>query len=187
MIKRDDGDHITIWIDNGFVEVNDDEADEDLAKRQNVRIAPGAQYKNSLARDWCADHIRNDHTGPNGPFSGGVQAIYRWAGGRDGYFSFGDESYSDQPGTWRDFIIAGSNSGANAVYKARLTGKPHPNWHERGVGTFDIRDDADWTQHKARKFGSSYRASSRGEERCGMPGEGRRRVLYEILRTSQSA
>lgn len=183
MIKRDSGDDITIWVNRAFVE---GDQEEDLVKRQRARPVQSGTWRPSMARDWCRDHHRVNHAGPNGPYSGGVQAMFRWADQNSGYFDFGDAAYSQNRGGWREFVIAGSNSGANAVYKARLQAKSPPNWNRRAVGTEDVRNDADWTQHRARSFSGSWRASSKGKQLCGWPGEGSRWVDYEIVRVNRN-
>jgi hypothetical protein len=175
LIRREDGDHIIIWVDNRFVTEGELDAvhgaeknEENLVERQSTRIGKEAEFEKWWISDWCRDHKRQDHTGPNGPYSGGVQAMYRWARAHGGGF------FNVVGQDWQNLVIAGSNSGANALYRARsvrsTTGR---------LGTMDLRNDADWTQNRARKFGSSWRASSKGGETCDI----NVRLNYEIIRT----
>ncbi|RGP81365.1 hypothetical protein FLONG3_509 [Fusarium longipes] len=162
MFKRDDGDHIIIWVARSFEE----HEDETLTKRQGARPGRESNYRTSPNSDYCNSHKRQNHAGPNGPYSGGVQAMYRWANSNRGVWPV----MSD----WENLMIAGSNSGANAVYRARTLSSIGT-----GIGTMDVRNDADWTQYRAREFsGRGWRASSKGGESCN-----RVRINYEIVKT----
>ena len=164
MFKRDDGDHIVIWVARSFSE----HQDGTLMKRQQARPGKNTYYRETGIADLCSGHRRQNHAGPNGPYSGGVQAMYRWANSHKGSFSVS--------GSWENLMIAGSNTGANAVYKAKTK-------DGRGstiVGTMDVRNDADWTQYRAIEFSGRWRASSKGGEDCQGSGI---RILYEIVRS----
>lgn len=163
MFKRDDGDHIVIWVARSFLE----HQDGSLMKRQQARPGKDTYYTKYPVSDYCGNHRRQNHAGPNGPYSGGVQAMYRWANSNRGYFSIG--------GSWDTLMIAGSNTGANAVYKAKTKNGSGGTT----VGTMDVRNDADWTQNRAAEFsGRGWRASSKGGEDCNS-----KRILYEIVRS----
>jgi hypothetical protein len=84
---------------------------------------------------------------------------------------------------WRSLIFAGSNSGANAVYRAKMT--KSLGTHIIGSGAGDVRNDADWTRNRAQKFGNSWRASSKVGETCGWPGGPSRRFNYELVRSGE--
>ena len=169
MFKRDDGDHVTIWVANDFVEERDEAEDEhDLTKRQKAKSVGG--YRSGGSNDYCWAHKRQDHTGPNGPTSGGVQAMYKWANTHSG-------SWEVRSAGWKNLVIAGSDGGTNARYRAFLNLGVLP--YTR-IGTKDVRNDADWTQNRARKFGSQWRASSKGGETCQWI---EYRVWYEIVKT----
>lgn len=163
-IKRDDGDDIHIWVDRGFIEHDE----EELAKRQEAR--PVTSISDGIS-DYCRDHARNDATGPDSPFSGGTNALYRWARSHHG----GSFSVS-AAGGWKDLIVAGTNSGANAVYRASIA---------RGggtdIGTQDIRNDADWTRGRARNYNGRWRAQSYGRETCFIAS----RLKFEITNTNK--
>ena len=163
MFKRDDGDHIVIWVARTFLE----HQDGTLMKRQQARPGKNGHYEDTHASDHCHSHKRKNHAGPNGPYSGGVQAMYRWANSHSGTFIV--------LGNWENLMIAGSNTGANAVYRAKtMSGSGGT-----GIGTMDVRNDADWTQYRAIEFSGRWRASSKGEESC----KGSTRILYEIVRS----
>lgn len=164
-IKRDDGDDLTIWVNRRFVPT--DEESQDLTKRQGARMGSGGNYRGG-DRDQCNNHARNHHRTASSPYSGGVQAIERWAGAREGYFTI-----TAQLEKWDNLVVGGSNSGANALYRAQRA-----DGNNIRIGTEDIRDDADWTADGAVKFGSSWRAQGYGRESC--PGG---RLKYEIIRT----
>ncbi|KAM0332092.1 hypothetical protein ACHAQA_002364 [Verticillium albo-atrum] len=184
IMKRDDGDHVTIWVTRDYVEHDDDSNDstevveideddedvdeEDLTKRQSARVGKDVFFhRGSLGGKTCMKHKRQNHTGPNGPMLGGVQAIYRWGDREAGSFMLHSR--------WQNLVIAGSNKGANALYRARrASGFP-----ELHIGSRDIRNDADWTQNRARKFNGVWRASSKGGETCQLL----MRANYELIRT----
>lgn len=166
-IKRDDGDHINIWVDRRFIEREEDEPD--LAKRIKLRLGKGANFLTTAASDRCGSHSRDDKTGPNAPYTGGVKAIFNWANNHSGgLFIVGSG------GEWNNLVVAGSNSGANALYRVNTVNSNN----NCQVGTKDIRNDADWTKNRERKFGSSYRASSTGRETCTGT-----RTRYQVIRT----
>ncbi|RBR23175.1 uncharacterized protein FIESC28_04030 [Fusarium coffeatum] len=163
MFKRGDGDHIVIWVARSFLE----HQDGTLMKRQQARPGKNGNYRDNRISDHCDRHSRQNHAGPNGPYSGGVQAMYRWADSHRGIFSVTT--------SWENLMIAGSNTGANAVYKAKTKdGRGGTN-----IGTMDVRNDADWTQYRAIEFSGRWRASSKGEESC----QGGKRISYEIVRS----
>ncbi|RBR26388.1 uncharacterized protein FIESC28_00793 [Fusarium coffeatum] len=164
MFKRDDGDHVVVWVARSFTE-----EEPSLTKRQGARPGRESGFGTDSASDYCRDHKRQNHAGPNGPYSGGVQAMYRWARGhRGGSWPLGK--------SWENLVIAGSNKGANAVYKARRVS----GLGGARIGTMDVRNDADWTQNRAREFsGRGWRASSKGGETCVINS----RINYEIVRT----
>ncbi|KAL9950164.1 hypothetical protein D7B24_008663 [Verticillium nonalfalfae] len=181
LMKRDDGDHVTIWVARDYIAHDDDENDsteavnddedvdeEGLTKRQSVRVGKEVFFhRGSLGGKTCMKHKRQNHTGPNGPTSGGVQAIYRWGDREAGSFMLHSR--------WQNLVIAGSNKGANALYRARrASGFP-----ELHIGSRDIRNDADWTQKRARSFNGVWRASSKGGETCQLL----MRANYELIRT----
>ncbi|CAF3590216.1 hypothetical protein SNK03_012905 [Fusarium graminearum] len=164
MIKRDDGDHIVVWVARDFIEANDEQG---VSKRQSARPGTKSDFTSDNKADYCRDHTRHDQTGPNGPYSGGVQAMYDWARNHSG-------GRWPLTSSWKNLVLAGSNSGANALYKAKTTGG------ETNIGTKDVRNDADWTRNRAREFsGRGWRASSKGGETCGL----QVRINYEIVKT----
>lgn len=167
MFKRADGDHVIIWVARSFIDHQEEQGS--LDKRQGAR--PGRESgfnSDALFSDLCHDHRRQNHAGPNGPYSGGVQAMYRWARAHRG-------GAWPVRSNWENLVIAGSNNGANAVYKARVV-----RGGSSSIGTQDVRNDADWTQNRAREFsGRGWRASSKGGETCALG----QRINYEIVRT----
>ncbi|RBQ80112.1 hypothetical protein FVER14953_21714 [Fusarium verticillioides] len=164
MFKRDDGDHIVVWVARSFTEY----PDETLTKRQGARPGRESGYHSGADSDYCGKHKRQNLAGPNGPYSGGVQAMYRWANSHSGNWVVGAD--------WSNLMIAGSNKGANAVYRAKSV-----HGYNTVIGTKDVRNDADWTQKRALKIngGRGWRASSKGGEDCNAGW----RINYEIVRT----
>ncbi|KAH7024378.1 uncharacterized protein B0I36DRAFT_250525 [Microdochium trichocladiopsis] len=173
LLKRGDGDHVTVWVDRRYVEHEDlhEARDTEAALEErdiNLRVGKDAAFSGSIISDYCYDHKRQDHTGPNGPTTGGVKAIYQWARAHGGG-KFNVKSTTN----WENLVVAGSNGGTNALYRARaLSGGTD-------IGTQDVRNDADWTLSKQRSFSGSWRASSKGGESCYLG----RRINYELIRT----
>ncbi|KAF4345165.1 hypothetical protein FBEOM_871 [Fusarium beomiforme] len=177
VFKRNDGDHITIWVDRGYVEEDEDsEAGFKHAKRQSTRLVGGSRYHGSDQYDTCYSHDRKDATVSISPFTGGIVSIRDWAAGRKGYFPFG----GTHPVGWRSLLVAGSNSGANALYRARVQ-EGSISVHT-GIGTEDVRDDAAWTNERRKLFNGRYRAASYGWETCKLDGTGIR-MNFEIRGT----
>ncbi|CEI70332.1 hypothetical protein FVEN_g1152 [Fusarium venenatum] len=165
MFKRDDGDHIVVWVARDFVE----HQDKGVSKRQTARPGDKSGFYRDFISDYCRDHKRQNHAGPNGPYSGGVQAMYDWARGHAG----GSWPLDI---TWKNLVLAGSNKGANAIYRAKTVSGPR----ETSIGTQDVRNDADWTRNRAQQFsGRGWRASSKGGETCLLNS----RINYEIIKT----
>ncbi|TQN65828.1 hypothetical protein CSHISOI_09739 [Colletotrichum shisoi] len=166
---RNDGDDITIWVDNGFREVEGPQ-ERPLSKRQRGRLWLSHHYSASGGgiSDVCRQHDRKDWTSGNPPYTGGVRAIAEWARDNKGYFIWGDFGGGC---VWRTALIGGSNSGRNARSRGRVT---DPGIATRAfVGTDDVRDDANWTHDRGRDFSSStggWRVASYGWETCGLPG-----------------
>ncbi|KAF4998052.1 hypothetical protein FDECE_11904 [Fusarium decemcellulare] len=176
VIKRDDGDHFTVWVDKGFSPIESPEEAPGKVKRQSARLASGARFtSNPSHRDYCKEHDRHDITSASSPTTGGVEAIYRWARDHDGYFHYG----SDTTLGWRDLVVGGSNGGSNARYRARFI---DANGSTFRIGSYDVRNDADWTRHRAKQFSGKWRAASYGWETCLYGGNGRgARANYEIV------
>ncbi|KAH7304022.1 hypothetical protein B0I35DRAFT_484700 [Stachybotrys elegans] len=177
IIKRDDGDHITIWVDNGFEE-NVGPKEGSLDKRQKAGLYRAAHFHDT-PNDECREHRRFDWTSKNAPTTGGIIALRQWAWDHYGAFGWG-EAYGGS--AWRNVLVAGSNAGTNACYRARVD-----RWERHSVnvriGTADVAADADFTMSLARNYDGKWRASSYGYETCGGPGQGGTDMKYEVRRT----
>lgn len=161
-MKRDDGDHVTIWVDRDFVEES-----EGLVRRQGVR-PNGDEYRTSISRHNCDRITRVNHTGPNSPTTGGLQAIERWTRANRGGWVI--------RAAWKTLIIGGSNTGNNAAYRVHQTAD-----RQSGtvIGTEDVQHDMEWTNGRAREFTGGWRARSKGTMRCAyLDSE------YDIVKTS---
>ncbi|KAJ3535790.1 hypothetical protein NM208_g6988 [Fusarium decemcellulare] len=174
VIKRDDGDHFTVWVDKGFAPTEGPEEAPGKAKRQTARLASGARFTGStLLRDYCRNHDRKDLTSERSPTTGGVEAIYRWARDHDGYFHYGPDTGLG----WRDLVVGGSNGGSNARYRAQFI---ESSVTLLRIGSYDVRNDADWTRKRARVYNGKWRAASYGWETCDYAG-GYGRANYEVV------
>lgn len=181
VIKRHDGEEVTIWVDNGY-EVAEGPEEDSLSKRQSARLWMGSQFLKSGLVDYCRNHDRRDITSSSSPFTGGVHAIASWARNNDGFFPWGDDH---RGWGWRTILIGGSNAGRNARYRAAVDRKAIGQTRV-GLGTHDVRDDADWTRARQRQYNGKWRAASYGWQTCGIPGGGWGRVNYEIVSFDQN-
>lgn len=167
MIKRDDGDHITIWVDNSFIEHDDEEDSEtddssvDLTKRQSYRIGTN-QWNSNRRNKECFNTKYVGDTGPHAPFTGGANAIINWGN-------------SNCKGSWfliqqrNNLIVAGSNSGFNLRFTAELTSS----LGHGVVGYIGCRDVGSIT-HTARdryqQNHGGWRVRARGQTQCNVVG-----------------
>ncbi|KAK1990445.1 hypothetical protein LX36DRAFT_739015 [Colletotrichum falcatum] len=162
VVKRDDGDHVTIWAHKGYVEAEGPEEKRPLTKRQTARLWMGSRFQtNPLLADLCGDHDRRDWVSEKAPTTGGVHAMHQWGLDNMGFFPWGD-GYGGWG--WRTVLIAGSNGGDNARYRAQFV-DGRRDWS--GIGTRDVAADADWTRDRERNYNGKWRASSYGWESCG--------------------
>lgn len=111
IIKRDDGDHVTIWVANDYIEGEAVPESAKAEKRQSLRVgSQGSWYPNSSDRSFCKWETYVGDTGPNAPFTGGANAIVNWANGRNGYWTF---IHPEGPKPHRNLVVAGSDRGFN--------------------------------------------------------------------------
>lgn len=113
VLKRDDGDHITIWVDNSYESIEGPfEEPAGLSKRQSARVAGNSDYYNNGGQSNCGSHDMRFLTSKASPFSGGALALARWGENHRGRW------YFDKNKTWKTLAIGGSNAGHNAQYRA---------------------------------------------------------------------
>ena len=135
LVRRTDGDDITIWVDNSYTEEEEDEPVPDTTPALKERA-----HLSAPAIDWfvpernCGGLTYSMLTADNSAFTAGVHEMYRWANTRKAGFTI----WSRTQDSWQRLIIAGSNSGGNARYDQRHL-MTH-NFNTNKVGTYDIRD-----------------------------------------------
>lgn len=164
MIKRDDGDHVTIWVANSYTEHEEEDADNSgvqLTKRQGYRIGQN-QWNSNRRNSECFSTSYIGDTGPHAPFTGGAIAIANWGN-------------SNCKGSWflirsrNDLIVAGSNSGFNMRFTAELTS-------ELGhgvVGYIGCRDVGTITRTARDRYEQNHggwRVRARGSTLCNVVG-----------------
>lgn len=96
--------------------------------------------------------------------------MFNWANAHNGAF------HVPPGGQWQPLVVAGSNSGANAVHRVQAVDDHHSFF----VGTKDVRNDADWTRKQAIEFNGRKRASSTGRETCSG-----KRIRYQVVMTPE--
>ncbi|KAF5984973.1 hypothetical protein FCOIX_2316 [Fusarium coicis] len=165
MIKRDDGDHVTIWVDNSYDESEPSEPDIDdsdawLAKRQKHRVVNNS-WKTVGKSKWCrlsrATYVGN--TGPGAPTTGGPNAVINWSKSCKGNWRVDNRSQ-------RDLVVAGSNGGANMRFK--FAGKRDIALNVDGrIGCKDVGILTETSRDRFQKqFSGKWRVSARGDVNC---------------------
>nr|RBQ84599.1 hypothetical protein FVER53263_10761 [Fusarium verticillioides] len=157
VLKRHDGDHVTIWVHSGIEDVEDSK----IEKRQRARNDAGGRFKTGgRYSDFCYSHDRKKpKLDKNSPTSGGVEAMRSWARNTKGYWQL---TADDR--TWLDLVVAGSNGGANAKYRIKII---EVDTHYIGMGTDDVAADADFTRNENFvKIEGKWRSASYGWETC---------------------
>lgn len=180
MMKRDDGNHVTFWVNRSFMTEEDAEAASELEARQTTRKGAGAVFTSTPGasfRDQCNNHKRSTDgvLTAAAPAASNVNHIYMWAHRNDGFFEITMKNRQNK-NNWQNLVVSGTNDGQNALYRAAMKGNPSRDrdW----IGSFDVRNDADWTFARYKHINNNYRAASHGGQDCVNV-----RVLYEIIRT----
>lgn len=164
VFKRDDGDHVTIWIDNSFIP-EDSEVDErdidaavKLAGVEKRQARPLRGLITGGCSDCCGDSTFNSRTDGNGPFTGGVERLINWGNSNRGSFQI--RQLEDE--NFKGLIVAGTNSGANLRFRARRW-RDIPAW----IGTTDITDLTRDSRHKfQRNINGRWRFGANGYMFC---------------------
>ncbi|KAL2212799.1 hypothetical protein CC79DRAFT_1379851 [Sarocladium strictum] len=168
VVKRDDEEDITVWVHKSFEEdgipaEQSLEQSSELNKRDQRLNTPGIEWWEHGLAIMCHSPERYDVTGPKGAFTGGIIHMRDWCYnlGR-GNFPLGGPYYGSG---WRTLMTAGSNSGANVMYRAQL--RPGGNNNKAVfIGVLDIWDDLKWTYSKRKVYSGKERAASWGYKRC---------------------
>lgn len=180
IIKRDDGDHITIWVANSYNEFEEensgtddldadgldaddsvaDDSDVELTKRKyrvgKVSWGTSGKNRNCYRTSYIGD------TGPHAPFTGGANAIMDWG-------------HSNCKGGWglmqkrNDLIVAGSNSGYNIRFTTEMT----MSLGFGVAGNFGCHDVGLITRTSRDRFQQNHggwRVRARGETSCDVVG-----------------
>lgn len=171
MIKRDDGDHVTIWLHNSYVEHGHEESEADtdgssveLTKRQSYRItSTGSWDGNRRNRECLLDRTTyTGDTGPNAPYTGGANAIIGWSNNCSGGWRVSTTSR-------RDLIVAGSNSGFNMRFTVAgtrsidLSVTANIGCRDVGIITRNARD-------RFQRQRNGWRVRARGQAQCEVVG-----------------
>lgn len=124
----------TIWVHNSFQEHEEDSETTDAAVRpRQLRAKPLSPWFNGDPY-MCGYYTYYDETSTGSPTTGGTQEMVRWCDARRGHFDL-NAAYELNNPTRQLLIVAGSNGGANALFR---TEKNSNNGVE--IGTWDIRD-----------------------------------------------
>ncbi|KAF4339539.1 hypothetical protein FBEOM_6533 [Fusarium beomiforme] len=157
VLKRHDGDHVTVWVHRGFQEAEG----PSIEKRQRSRPdAAGHLQTGGRHSDFCYSHDRKKPAvDEHSPTTGGIMAMRSWAWNTKGYFQL--VSY---PRPWVDLVVAGSNAGTNSVYRVKII---DVDTRYIGLGTDDVAADADFTLNEnTKQIKDKWRCASYGWETC---------------------
>ncbi|KAI9150706.1 hypothetical protein HJFPF1_10482 [Paramyrothecium foliicola] len=179
VVRRDDGDHVTIWVARSFTSL--DESPEHLEERG---VRTGSQWLGRGSPDLCGHSSFRQTTNPNSPFTGGILEMSTWGNNNRGEFMLPESG-------WSDLIITGSNSGANARFSTSGSSSGNSITY---VGSYDIRDlSRDTEARYRREYNGRSRAGADGSMgcrtvtcigNCGIPVNGNRNVNWAIDRSN---
>ena len=171
--KRADGDDYTVWVYNGYNETESEpeaiespEAENQLdARQERVRVINNNQqnYRNENGGRKCSHQYVEGTTHPNAAFTGGANAIVRWADSQNGRFYMNAGCCRDPKRV--NLIIGGSNSGANlrfgvGVHPGNAQGYVWVGSQDVGIITRGARDNYQ------RNYGNGWRVQAHGGMRC---------------------
>ncbi|KAL2204870.1 hypothetical protein CC79DRAFT_1370687 [Sarocladium strictum] len=175
MIKRDDGEHVTVWVHNSYDEEDDTDVADDLevhlAKRQSVR--PNSSFDNRAGRNSCQmnNAAYTGDTGPGAPFTGGAAAIVNWSSGCRGRWFISGSAVN------QDLLVAGSNSGGNMRFTIRVDENINAaTWREFGCG-----DVGNLVRTSRERFQRVYNGRERVRARGTVPCNTVRTMCYKNL------
>ncbi|CRK28478.1 hypothetical protein BN1723_003554 [Verticillium longisporum] len=194
LVKRSDGNDITIWVHNSFNETLNsqtggaDEASTPVNKRAQSVNVPGNFFYTGhwwqSRSDACGHSSFQSLTSATvGAYTGGVEEMSRWGHRTRGGFELHFQIASTNP----LLVVAGSNNGANAGFYAKRNDKPHM---ERMVGTYDIGDLAQDSLRFAKSFspnGQGVRTAATGDMNCNANNSGKAGVTWTIRSVNHRA
>lgn len=171
VVKRADGDDITVWVHNSFNATIEDDTEinaraSDLEARQLSARPIHGVYAIPTFLTWgrsCNNGDSSSHTSSGSPTTGGTQEMVRWADRTRGRFELGTGSGSINRNF--DLVVAGSNGGTNAVFLVRK----HPlDEHKAAwISTKDISYQASEALNRyQRQIDGKWRMGASGGMRC---------------------
>lgn len=193
VVKRSDGDDVTIWVHNSYEEAELESPEENpKSKRQTAKLHGGAgaaNWRNFPDYKNCRPTQYNDITSSTSPYTGGIHAIRDWTRDNVGYFLLGKHPETgevwgpDGGWGWRTVLVGGSNSGRNARFRFHAF---DPNFQYFGiVGNPDVEDACNWTLDHRREYNGRWRAAAAGFQYCGPPGSRGTGVEWQIISWDQ--
>lgn len=159
VVKRADGNDITYWVHNSFVDAPEETSEEtspNLERRQGGQFLVGIPSQ----ADTCSNTSFENRTNRSSPSAGAAWRIVNWCRGNKGFWrAFRSESYM--------LVGARSASGANAQFRARRrTSAPS----DARVGSKNVADitEASINRFASRPGGASQmkRVAARGQTTC---------------------
>lgn len=183
VIRRSDGNDITFWVHNSWVdgeqELPDDATDEEENHLETRQVESYKFNKGGNSR--CRKTKIEGRTNSRSPSTGAAQRIVDWSRKHKGYFTHTNVYRSVR------MVAARAGNGGHAEFSARKmsVNKLRPNIY---VGTKDIADivQASINRYKKRAGGGSWRVQTRGTSNCeanGVSGKGRANVSWALSRS----
>lgn len=189
LVRRSDGDDITVWVHNSFNETIADDTDSSpILEDRGVRLLDKAPLRQgnwwNQYSDACGSSSYHSLTSRSlGAYTGGVTIMRRWGNTNLGGFHI--EGYPNGRGNHVGLLIAGSNGGANACFMAVMEGSRS----ETVVGTRNIAKLADETLRFRKRYdnGDGERTAAWGEMTCPANNAGTTRVNWRITYINKRA
>lgn len=165
LVRRTDGDDITVWVHNSYEEEAEEEEEEAPAVKARQLPLSADMLNSNIHPDMCSGSTFEDRTGNNSPFTGGVSTMRNWALSRRGGFGvLGRDRYQFYQ-WYTTLVTAGSNSGANAHFNV-IPRHDHL-YRPMRVGTYDIGDiSRDSLTRFQRQTSNGWRMEARGRMPC---------------------
>jgi hypothetical protein len=161
LIKRTDGNDVTIWVHNSFdATVPRDEDRSTPLEERRLRQPNKVPFQKGSSQPCFEKSMRSLTSSTLGAFTGGVNEIFSWGRANPGRFVL------DGVRQHTGLVIAGSNSGANACFMAKLApGSSAVSY----LGSSDVAYLARDSTKFQRQYGSGnsgWKTAAEGSMRC---------------------
>ncbi|KAF9777137.1 hypothetical protein IL306_004592 [Fusarium sp. DS 682] len=185
ILKRSNGDHVSIWVHNSF---NGSFFDDDKRGNNAVdlqRRSLGFEVKNlhpdfyqpGDSKKKCKKSKIASLTTESSPYGYGALAIVRWAHMNMGAFYLGNSCCFFAT----DLLVAGSNQGGNMRFSVRKEGEAI------FLGSLDIAEVTQRAMDKhSKQYGETWRLAAGGKMKCRKAHQkGHKQLWWDISRSDE--